>query len=144
MPAPLIELIDISRPASGMLAQPCARSKENHTSNAICFSLAQMYSLTQPNDAHLERPHPSDPHFERPVYPFDVVQLDAFPPATTSGLSPEEEKFLCHAYGVTAHLIAADVAAKPGEGQAADYRFVGFTGAMTPAVIVIEAALFPC
>jgi hypothetical protein len=47
---------------------------------------------------------------------------------------------LRHAYGVTGHFRAADIGAETGERQTADDGFVGLVGAVTPLVVVVEAA----
>ena len=46
-----------------------------------------------------------------------------------------------HADGVAvSEFAAADVGSEAGEGETADYGFVGFAGAVAPAVVVIEAS----
>lgn len=104
--------------------------------------------LTQPNDAHLQRPYPADPHLELPLDTFDALQLDAFPPATPCRFTPEEEQLLRHTDRVTvadtADLVAADVAAQPCQCEAANDRLVRLSGAVAPFVVVVEAATKLC
>lgn len=70
-----------------------------------------MIILTQANDAHLKGPYPSDPDLKLAFNACNVLELDTFPPATSSGLTPEEEKLLGHTNSVSAHLVASDIAA---------------------------------
>lgn len=93
------------------------------------------------NHAHLQRPHAPDPHLELALDALNIVQLDALPPAAPGGFPPEQEQLLRHADGVAAHFVAADVAAQPRQGQAADDGLVGLAGAVAPAIVVVEAAV---
>jgi hypothetical protein len=70
-----------------------------------------MIVLTQTNDAHLEGPYPSDPDLELALNTCNVLELDTFPPATASGLTPEKEKLLSHTNSVGTHLVASNIAA---------------------------------
>ena len=46
---------------------------------------------------HLQGPDPPDPDFQGSLDALDVLEVDAFPPASTSWLSPEQKKLLRHA-----------------------------------------------
>src|SRR5690606_37982603 len=72
--------------------------------------------LTQPDNAHLERPDPADPDLKLGAggQALDVLELHALPPAAAGRLAPEEEQFLGHADGAAAHLISTDVGTKAG------------------------------
>lgn len=93
----------------------------------------------QANNTHLEGPHSSNPHLKRSIDSLDILQVDAFPPAPPRRLAPEEKELLGHANGVVVHVVAADIAAQSSQGKTAHDRFVGLTGTMTPAVVMIEA-----
>lgn len=95
----------------------------------------------QPNNTHLQRPHPPDPHLQLSLDPIDALELNALPPASPCGLAPEEEEFLCHANGVAAHFAAADVSTETSEREGADDGFVGLVGAVTPVIVVVEASI---
>jgi len=49
---------------------------------------------------HLKRPDSPDPDLELSLNAFDIVQINAFPPAASGWLPPEEQKLLSHAYSV--------------------------------------------
>jgi hypothetical protein len=46
---------------------------------------------------HLEGPNSADPNLECAVNAFDILEINAFPPASASGLAPEQQQLLCHA-----------------------------------------------
>ena len=98
--------------------------------------------LTQPDDTHLERPHPPDPNleFDSLRHALNAVELDTLPPAPPGRLAPEEEQLLRHAHGIAAHLVAADVGPQARKGEAADDGLVGFACTVAPLVVVVEAA----
>lgn len=90
---------------------------------------------------HLQRPHPSDPHLQLALNPPDIVELDAFPPASASRFPPEEQQLLGHSDSVTiGKIVALDVGPKTCERDAADDCLVRLTSAVTPLIVVIEAA----
>lgn len=95
--------------------------------------------LTEANDAHFQRPDPPNPDFKTPVDALDIVKVHAFPPAPAGRLAPEQQQLLRHAHGVVARIVAADVAAQPGERETADDGLVRLAGTVAPLVVVIEA-----
>lgn len=106
--------------------------------------LLQVSSSTESNHAHLQRPHPADPDFKLALNTFDVVQLDALPPASSGGLPPEEEKLLRHADSIAAHFVASNVAAQPSKCQTADDGLVRFASSVAPLVVVVETTISNC
>jgi len=100
-------------------------------------------ALAQPNNAHLQSPHSPNPNLELLALwePLDIVELDAFPPASTRRLAPEEQQLLGHPHRIAAHVVAPDVRPQPRQRQAANDRLVGLSGTMSPSVVVIEAAV---
>lgn len=59
---------------------------------------------------HFERPDPSDPHLQLAFDAADVLELDAFPPASASWLPPEEKQLLGHTERVAVgEIVALDV-----------------------------------
>jgi hypothetical protein len=65
--------------------------------------------LTETNNTHLKGPYSSDPDLELAFDACDVLELNTFPPASSSGLAPEEQKLLSHANSVGTHLVTSDV-----------------------------------
>ena len=100
-------------------------------------------ALAQSNDTHLQRPYSPDPYLELALDSFDMVQLNPLPPASPRRFSPEQKKLLRHAHGTRAHVVASDVAAQAGQGQAADDGLVWFSSSVTPSVVMVEPAGSP-
>lgn len=65
--------------------------------------------LTQPDDAHLQRPHSPDPHLELALDAVHAFELNPLPPASPRGFAPKQEQLLGHADGVVAQIVAANV-----------------------------------
>lgn len=63
---------------------------------------------------HLECPDPSNPDLEFALYSFDVLKLDALPPASTSWLPPKEQQLLRHANCTVVGYIAPDISSQFG------------------------------
>lgn len=90
---------------------------------------------------HLERPNPSNPDLELAFYTPDIVKLNTFPPATASWFPPEQQQLLSHADSVAVgQIISFDIGPQARKSNAADNGFIGFSSAVAPVVIVIEAA----
>lgn len=91
---------------------------------------------------HLQRPHASDPDLELALHALHVPEIHALPPAAPRRLPPEQEELLRHTDGVGVGGVAAPgVGAETGEGDGADDGFVRLAGPVTPAVVVVEAAV---
>jgi hypothetical protein len=89
---------------------------------------------------HFKCPHSPYPHFQLALDASDVVELDTLPPASASGFPPEEEQLLGHSDSITVgEVVALDVGPQACECNTADDGLVGFAGAVTPAVVVVEA-----
>jgi hypothetical protein len=89
---------------------------------------------------HFERPYPPYPHLQLALNAADIVKLNAFPPAATGGLPPEEEQLLRHPDSVAvSEIVAFDIRPQTGQRDTADDGLVRLAGAVTPLVIVIEA-----
>lgn len=56
---------------------------------------------------HLQSPDSPYPDFQLALNPSNVVQLNAFPPASASRFSPEEKQFLRHSDSVTVGKIVS-------------------------------------
>ena len=96
-----------------------------------------MWGLTY----HLERPDSSNPDLELAFYTPDVVKFNAFPPAAASWFPPEQQQLLSHADSVAVgQIVSFDIGPQARESDAADNGFIGFSGAVAPVVIVVEAA----
>jgi hypothetical protein len=90
---------------------------------------------------HLKRPDPSYPHLELAFYAPDIVKLNAFPPASTSRFPPEEQELLSHTDGIAVgKVVALDVGPEACKSNTADHSLVGLSSAVTPVVVVVEAA----
>lgn len=89
---------------------------------------------------HFKRPHSPNPDLDWPIDPFDIVQLDSFPPASSGGFSPEEQEFLSHTYSVVVRQITSYISAKFGQSKAADNCLVGLRGAVAPLISAIKAS----
>lgn len=78
------------------------------------------------------------------MHAFDIVKLNAFPPASSGRLAPEEEKLLRHANGVAiccaaaATTFAANICPKSCQRYGAYDSFVWFRCTMAPGVCMIE------
>lgn len=102
---------------------------------------SQQDFLTQADNAHLQRPHPSDPDLELALHARNVLELNALPPAAPGGLAPEEQQLLGHTHGIGAHLVTADVTAEARKCKTADDGLVGLTCAVTPGVVMVKASV---
>lgn len=89
---------------------------------------------------HFKCPHPSDPHLELPLNSLDIVQLNTLPPTSPCWFPPEEQELLCHSDCVARQIVTPDIGAETCERNTADDCFVRFASAMTPAIVVVEAA----
>lgn len=99
--------------------------------------------LAQSDHAHLKRPHSPDPHLQWSFHAFDILEVDALPPTSTRRFPPEEKELLCHADRVAvAGVSTADIGSEACECQTADDSFIGLSGAMTPAVVVVETTVW--
>jgi hypothetical protein len=67
--------------------------------------------LAETDDAHLKSPYSSDPDLKLALNTCDILKLDAFPPASSSGFAPEKQKLLGHANSVGTHLVTSDITA---------------------------------
>lgn len=90
---------------------------------------------------HFECPHSPNPDLDWSIDPFHIVQFDSFPPASSSGFSPEEQEFLSHTDSVIVRKIASDISAKLGQSKTANDCLVGLRGPMSPLIVAIKASV---
>ena len=89
---------------------------------------------------HFKRPHSPNPHLQLARDSFNVLELNALPPASTSGLSPEQKQLLRHANSVAVGCrITANVRAQARERDRTYDCLVGLGGTVTPSVCTIKA-----
>lgn len=92
------------------------------------------------DDAHLQGPHTPDPDLELALNTLHIFKLNAFPPASSRRLPPEEKQFLRHTNGIAAHFIASNIAAQACQCQTTNDRLVRLACSVTPCVVMIETA----
>jgi hypothetical protein len=89
---------------------------------------------------HLERPNSSYPDLKLAFYTPDIVKLNTFPPASASGLPPEQQQLLGHADSIAVReVVTLNIGPQTCKSNTTDDSLVRFSGAMTPMVIVVEA-----
>lgn len=114
----------------------------DHRSPITLWEVGQLVDSSIPKRGayHFKRPHSPNPDLNWPIDPFHIVQLDTFPPASSGGLSPEEQEFLSHTYSVVVRQITSDISAKFRQSKAADDCLVGLRGAVAPLIFAIKAS----
>ena len=101
------------------------------------------------NSHHLQCPNTPNPNLQLSFHTLDIIQFDAFPPASPRRFPPEEKELLCHtdSSGIAIREITVGttgtrgplIGPQPGECDRADDSFVGFAGTVAPAVVVVES-----
>ena len=120
------------------------RGVSAQSDHALCGTISLRphgRELTFVSTHHLERPYSPDPHLQPAFNALDTLEVHALPPAAPRGLAPEQQQLLGHADGVAGQVVAADIGAEAGERDTADDGLVGLVGAVTPSVVVVEAAV---
>lgn len=87
---------------------------------------------------HLEGPNSADPDLECAVDTFNIIEVNAFPPAAASRLAPEQKELLSHADSVGVG-VATDIGTQTSKGDTADDSLVGLASTVTPGIVVVEA-----
>jgi hypothetical protein len=129
----------VSRYNSHVSSPAEIRKKGGKDTNRFQTAAGQGLSSSQPDHAHLQRPHPSNPYLQLALNTLDVVQLDALPPASPRWLAPEQQQLLRHTHRIATHLVTADIAAEARKSQAADNSLIGLACAVSPLVLAVEA-----
>ena len=88
---------------------------------------------------HLEGPDSADPNLECAVNAFDILKINAFPPASASGFAPEQQQLLRHTDGVGVG-VAANIGAQTSQSDTANDGLVRLSSTVTPGVVMVEAA----
>lgn len=92
---------------------------------------------------HFECPDTANPNLELALYAIDIIKFDAFPPASSCRLSPEEEKLLRHSHHIgVGDFITLDIGAETSKSDAANDSLVRFIGSVAPTVVVVEASAY--
>jgi hypothetical protein len=101
-------------------------------------------AYTQPSSRethHLERPHSPNPDLQLSLHAFNVVKLDALPPASSRWLSPEQQELLCHADCIAVRCFTSNICSESCQCNGAYDGFVRLGGTVAPGIGVLETTV---
>lgn len=109
------------------------------TNNALQKGVSQMHKgrVSWKSAHHLEGPNSADPDLECAVDTFNIIKVNAFPPAAASRLAPEQKELLSHADSVGVG-VATDIGTQTSKGDTADDSLVRLASTVTPGIVVVE------
>lgn len=89
---------------------------------------------------HLKGPDSADPDLECAINAVDILKINTLPPASASGLAPEQKQLLCHTDSVGVG-VTTNISAETSQSDTAYDGLVGLSSTVTPGVVVVEAAV---
>lgn len=118
------------------------KDKENHRRPiTLCARLVSRVNRANKGTIsyHLQGPYTSDPDLDWALNAFNVIKLDALPPAAAGRLAPEQKKLLGHSNGIVVGQVSSDIGAEFSQGKTANDCLVGLCGAVTPLIFAVKS-----